>query len=285
MTDPALTAALWPEPALLMQMGALLVLIGAFAGVLAGLLGVGGGIVLVPAFFYAFQTLGYGGDQLMQICLATSLATIIVTSLRSVMSHNKKGAVDWEILRGWGIGIALGAVVGVLAASALRSTVLQGVFGGLALVIGCYLGLGRSEWRLAEAMPGGGAFDARQGPGRLQDIELLAQTAAYLADGIPRTRLGDQLLMLPKLGLEEAAVSVISDAAALFWSVRAARLLAGLSVTSDPADVTGGLARFLFRETGAETPEALTQAMAEQAEKVAEIVDMVFGEEDGTETT
>lgn len=139
--------------------------------------------------------------------------------------------------------------------------------------------------RLAEAMPGGGAFDARQGPGRLQDIELLAQTAAYLADGIPRTRLGDQLLMLPKLGLEEAAVSVISDAAALFWSVRAARLLAGLSVTSDPADVTGGLARFLFRETGAETPEALTQAMAEQAEKVAEIVDMVFGEEDGTETT
>ncbi|UWQ85039.1 sulfite exporter TauE/SafE family protein [Leisingera caerulea] len=155
MTDPALTAALWPAPALLMQMAALLVVIGAFAGVLAGLLGVGGGIVLVPAFFYAFQTLGYGGDQLMQICLATSLATIIVTSMRSVMSHNKKGAVDWDILRSWGIGIALGAVVGVLAASALRSTVLQGVFGGLALVIGCYLGLGRSEWRLAEAMPKG----------------------------------------------------------------------------------------------------------------------------------
>ncbi len=155
MTDPAVTAALLPEPALLMQMAALLVVIGGFAGVLAGLLGVGGGIVLVPAFFYAFQTLGYGGDQLMQICLATSLATIIVTSLRSVMSHNKKGAVDWEILRSWGIGIALGAIVGVLAASALRSTVLQGVFGGLALVIGCYLGLGRSEWRLAEEMPKG----------------------------------------------------------------------------------------------------------------------------------
>ncbi|MEW2913431.1 sulfite exporter TauE/SafE family protein [Leisingera sp. JC11] len=155
MTDPAVTAALLAEPALLMQMAGLLVVIGAFAGVLAGLLGVGGGIVLVPAFFYAFQTLGYGGDQLMQICLATSLATIIVTSVRSVMSHNKKGAVDWEILRSWGIGIALGAIVGVLAASALRSTVLQGVFGGLALVIGCYLGLGRSEWRLAEAMPKG----------------------------------------------------------------------------------------------------------------------------------
>ncbi|AHD00612.1 sulfite exporter TauE/SafE family protein [Leisingera methylohalidivorans] len=155
MTDPAMTAALWPEPALLMQMAGLLLVIGAFAGMLAGLLGVGGGIVLVPAFFYAFQTLGYGGDQLMQMCLATSLATIIVTSVRSVLSHNKKGAVDWQILRGWGIGIALGAIAGVLAASSLRSSVLQGVFGGLALVIGCYLGLGRANWRLAEAMPKG----------------------------------------------------------------------------------------------------------------------------------
>ncbi|MEY8801076.1 sulfite exporter TauE/SafE family protein [Leisingera sp. XS_AS12] len=155
MTDPNITVALWPEPGLLMQMAALLVVIGGFAGVLAGLLGVGGGIVLVPAFFYAFQTLGYGSDQLMQICLATSLATIIVTSLRSVMSHNKKGAVDWQILRGWWVGIALGAVVGVLAASALRSSVLQGVFGGLALVIGFYLGFGKADWRLAEAMPKG----------------------------------------------------------------------------------------------------------------------------------
>lgn len=155
MNDLAMTAAILPDTGLLVQMAVLLVVIGAFGGVLAGLLGVGGGIVLVPAFFYAFQTLGYGGSQLMQICLATSLATIIVTSLRSVMSHNKKGAVDWEILRGWWVGIAIGAVVGVLAASALRSTVLQGVFGGLALVIGCYLGLGKADWRLAEAMPQG----------------------------------------------------------------------------------------------------------------------------------
>ncbi len=85
------------DPMILMQMLFLLLVIGALAGVLAGLLGVGGGIVLVPAFFYAFQTLGYGGPQLMQMCLATSLATIIVTSIRSVLSHNKKGAVDWVI--------------------------------------------------------------------------------------------------------------------------------------------------------------------------------------------
>ncbi|GAA6178594.1 MULTISPECIES: sulfite exporter TauE/SafE family protein [unclassified Shimia] len=143
------------DPALLLQMLVLLLGIGALAGVLAGLLGVGGGIVLVPAFFYAFQSLGYDGPQLMQICLATSLATIIVTSLRSVASHHKKGAVDWNILRGWAPGIVVGAIVGVMVAANMRSVTLQIVFGGLALVIGAYMGLGKAHWRLGQNMPTG----------------------------------------------------------------------------------------------------------------------------------
>ena len=144
-----------PEMSLLLSMGAMLMGIGAFAGVLAGLLGVGGGIVLVPAFFYAFQTLGYDGPQLMQMCLATSLATIIVTSVRSVLSHHGKGAVDWAILRGWAPGIAAGAVLGVLVAAGLRSNTLQFIFGVLGVGIGLYMGLGRSDWRLGHAMPTG----------------------------------------------------------------------------------------------------------------------------------
>ncbi|WP_238380965.1 sulfite exporter TauE/SafE family protein [Alkalilacustris brevis] len=144
-----------PELSLLLQMLALLLAIGAFAGIIAGLLGVGGGIVLVPAFFYAFSVLGYEGPQLMQICLATSLATIIVTSARSVMAHNRKGAVDWEILRGWAPGIALGAVFGVLVAASLRSGVLQAIFGGLGVIVGLYLAFGRPHWRLGPQMPHG----------------------------------------------------------------------------------------------------------------------------------
>lgn len=140
---------------LVIAMAAVLVVIGAFAGILAGLLGVGGGIVLVPAFFYAFSTLGYGGTDLMQVCLATSLATIIVTSIRSVLSHNKKGAVDWEILKGWAPGIAVGAVIGMLTAASLRSQQLQMIFGVLAVVIGLYMTFGKSEWRLGNAMPRG----------------------------------------------------------------------------------------------------------------------------------
>ena len=142
------------ETSLLIQMGVMLLVIGGFAGVLAGLLGVGGGIVLVPAFFYAFQTLGYDGPQLMQMCLATSLATIIVTSIRSVMSHNKKGAVDWDILRRWSPGIVVGAVLGVWIASGLRSTTLQAIFGVLAIIVGLYMLFGRPHWRLRDDMPG-----------------------------------------------------------------------------------------------------------------------------------
>ena len=143
---------------------ALLAVIGAFAGVLAGLLGVGGGIVLVPSFFYAFQTLGYDGPDLMQMCLATSLATIIVTSLRTVHSHNKKGAVDWDILRTWAPGIVVGAVLGMLVVAQLRSTTLQAIFGVLALSVGLYMTFGRSDWRLGPAMPTG-ATRAALSPG------------------------------------------------------------------------------------------------------------------------
>ena len=143
------------DPAVLGMMVALLALIGAFAGVLAGLLGVGGGIVLVPAFFYAFTTLGFAGPNLMQICLATSLATIIVTSLRSLHSHHRKGAVDWDILRSWAPGIVLGAIAGMLVATLVRSLALQVLFGVLGIVVGLYLAFGRAEWRLGDEMPRG----------------------------------------------------------------------------------------------------------------------------------
>lgn len=143
-----------PELSEFLPMLVLILAIGAIAGVIAGLLGVGGGIVLVPAFFFAFEGLGYGTDGLMQICLATSLATIVVTSVRSVMGHNKRGAVDWGILRAWGPGIAIGAALGVIAASGLRNEVLMGIFGVLGLSVGLYMAFGRADWRLGDQMPG-----------------------------------------------------------------------------------------------------------------------------------
>ena len=132
-----------------------LALPAAFAGVLAGLLGVGGGIVLVPAFLFAFGALGYDSAALMQICLATSLATIIVTSIRSLGKHRSKGAVDFITLRGWAPGIAVGAVAGVLVANILSSEALKVIFGVLTILIGFWLALGKTEWRLGDQMPVG----------------------------------------------------------------------------------------------------------------------------------
>jgi uncharacterized membrane protein YfcA len=111
--------------------------------------------VLVPAFFYAFSHLGYGGDRLMQICVATSLATIVVTSIRSARGHARKGAVAGEVLRTWGPWLVLGAGLGVLVAARVPSGVLQAVFGALAGLAGLWMAFGREEARLGPAMPVG----------------------------------------------------------------------------------------------------------------------------------
>jgi uncharacterized protein len=140
----------------LLAMVVLLAAVGGFAGVLAGFLGVGGGIVLVPAFFYVFEHLGYGGPKLMQVAIGTSLATIVVTSIRSVLGHRAKGALDGTILRAWAPYAAAGAVAGVLVAAQLSSRHLQALFGSLALVAALYLGFGRPAWRLGPAPPEGG---------------------------------------------------------------------------------------------------------------------------------
>jgi uncharacterized membrane protein YfcA len=141
---------------LLWQMLAMLVAVGGFAGVVAGMLGVGGGIVLVPAFFYVFRTLGHDGPQIMQVCVATSLATIIVTSVRSVVAHNRRGAVDWVVLRRWGPWLVVGAVAGTAAAAVVSSAALQAVFGVMGMVAGLWMAFGRDHWRLGPGLPGAG---------------------------------------------------------------------------------------------------------------------------------
>ncbi|MCA0938729.1 sulfite exporter TauE/SafE family protein [Salipiger pacificus] len=129
---------------------------GAVAGIISGLLGVGGGIILVPAFYYVFTGLGYHPEQLMQICVATSTGTIIVTSLRSVTSHHKRGAVSLELIKGWGPFIAMGSVLGVLAATVLHSDQLLLVFGVIGVCLGLYMLLGKKSWRISETLPGRG---------------------------------------------------------------------------------------------------------------------------------
>jgi len=87
---------------------------GAFAGILAGLLGVGGGIVIVPVLFFLFQSFGVSADSAMVIATATSLATIVPTSISSISSNNKKGNVDFDLLKRWALLILIGTLAGAL---------------------------------------------------------------------------------------------------------------------------------------------------------------------------
>ena len=89
-------------------------LAGLSAGLIAGLFGVGGGIVVVPVLVWVFESQGFGNDYLVHLAVGTSLATIVFTSISSVRSHHQQGAVRWDIWRTMGLGVFFGAVLGVL---------------------------------------------------------------------------------------------------------------------------------------------------------------------------
>ena len=108
-------------------LGAYLVL-GAFAGTVAGLLGVGGGLIIVPVLATLFQRQGMGAEIIMHLAVGTSLATIIVTSISSVYSHHKRGAVLWQVFWRLAPGIIVGAWGGAWLASLLPTKEFRYVF-------------------------------------------------------------------------------------------------------------------------------------------------------------
>ena len=101
---------------------------GAVAGVLAGLLGVGGGIVIVPMLDIVFSQLGYADGIIHQMALGTSLASIMVTSISSSRAHYKRGAVHLDIFKNITPGILIGTFVGTLVATALSPFFLKAFF-------------------------------------------------------------------------------------------------------------------------------------------------------------
>jgi uncharacterized membrane protein YfcA len=102
---------------------------GAGAGLLAGLIGIGGGIVIVPVMYYGLLSAGASADQAAHIAVATSLAAILPAALASSFSHWRAGNTDLPFLREWAPGIVLGVVTAQLAAPHLRGSALTAVFG------------------------------------------------------------------------------------------------------------------------------------------------------------
>jgi uncharacterized membrane protein YfcA len=109
-----------------------LIATGVFAGILAGLLGVGGGIVIVPVLFFLFQSFGVSPESAMLVATATSLATIVPTSISSIRSHNQKGNVDFNLLKRWAAFILIGVLAGSWLVTRVDGTLLTMLFGIIA---------------------------------------------------------------------------------------------------------------------------------------------------------
>ncbi len=114
--------------------------LGAAAGVLAGLFGVGGGIIIVPVLVLTFAAQGFDSQVLTHLAVGTSLATIVFTSINSVLEHQRKGAVRWPIFAWMSVGILAGAAVGALTASAIAGPMLQRIIGVFAILIAIQMG-------------------------------------------------------------------------------------------------------------------------------------------------
>lgn len=118
-------------------------LIGLLAGYLAGFLGIGGGFVIVPALTLLFLRDSATAPFAIHMAVATSLCTMLVTSLSSVLAHQRRGAIRWSLVRSLSAGLLLGAVLGAFIADALDAAALTRVFGTFAILAGLQLVLGR----------------------------------------------------------------------------------------------------------------------------------------------
>lgn len=119
-------------------------LIGVLAGYLAGLLGIGGGFVVVPALTFLFLREEATAPWAIHMAVATSLATMLVTSLSSIFSHHRRHAIRWPVVRSLAAGLVAGAALGALIADALDAAALGRVFGFCAILAGLQLILGRN---------------------------------------------------------------------------------------------------------------------------------------------
>lgn len=148
MLEPNASAALfWLVP--------LLAVAGIGAGILAGLLGVGGGIVVVPVLYYVFGLLGIDPSVRMHAAVGTSLATIVPTSIRSARAHARRDAFDRGIFRAWSPAVFVGSMLGAWLATEADFAVLTAIFAVVGLVVAVQMFVGNPAWRLAPEVPRG----------------------------------------------------------------------------------------------------------------------------------
>src|SRR5712671_1278345 len=139
----------------LLELAVLLVAVGALSGFLAGLFGIGGGAILVPVFYECFRLAGVPLEVRMPLCVGTSLAIIIPTSITSFRAHFNRGAVDMVILKQWWLPVVIGVLAGSITARYAPERLFKIVFVMVAYSAATRLLLARDSWRIGEDFPKG----------------------------------------------------------------------------------------------------------------------------------
>lgn len=133
---------------------------GSVAGVLAGLLGIGGGAVLVPGLLAVFALQNIDAPAMVHQAIATSLACVVFTALSSIRAHHRHGSVDWPLVGRLAPGLLVGSLLGAVVADQINGLVLQRIFGVAALLIGLRMIFQRGTEGRALALPGAPALTA-----------------------------------------------------------------------------------------------------------------------------
>jgi uncharacterized protein len=138
----------------LISLALAVMVVGIVTGLLAGLFGVGGGAVIVPVLFEVFRLFGVPEEVRMQLCVGTSLAIIVPTTVRSYRAHRAKGMVVTTVLRSWAVPAVTGVAAGSVTAAFAPAQAFELAFVVIAGVIAAKLLVGRETWVLGRSLPG-----------------------------------------------------------------------------------------------------------------------------------
>src|ERR1700674_4952642 len=141
-------------------LAAAIVVGGAITGILAGLFGIGGGAIIVPVLYEVFRVLGVPEEVRMQLCIGTSLAIIVPTTIRSYLAHRAMDEGIREVVRRWALPAVTGVAVGSVLAAVAPAPLFKIVFVLVASFIAAKLLFGRDRWKLGDTLPGGVAMTA-----------------------------------------------------------------------------------------------------------------------------
>jgi uncharacterized membrane protein YfcA len=179
---------------------------GAAVGILAGLLGIGGGLVLVPVLFELMLRLGADESTAVRSAVGTSLASVVATGLRSALSHHRRGSLDRGLVLSWAPAIVVGSLIGAEFATRVDAAILLKAFAIVTVLLALNMAFGRSSWRLGDR-PG-------RRPWRYAGGGIVGFVAAMLGLGVAG-------LGVPLMTLFNAPVRSAVAAAALLGALAA----------------------------------------------------------------